>query len=225
LSSELEWHEDASCGKKENQDKIDWFFSNNKTEIASAKIICMDCPVRLQCAKWALEDKQREGVWGGMDQKRIKRTLSINWDGQEMRRNRFPKCPGCDARTLELITKTVDRPNGGRWATMRMVECTECGFVPLVKIKKNKTKIVNFNLIEITVDGEEFKIQKTKYGTVPQPELDKLAARCHTLDELQKLGKQLGYKSGWAYEVLKRRNGGQSYVQRKKYSKNSSKRF
>jgi WhiB family redox-sensing transcriptional regulator len=124
----MEWHEDAACVRKENADKIDWFFSNNKTEIASAKIICNECPVRLMCAKWALEDKQREGVWGGMDQKRIKRTLSINWDGQEMRRNRFPKCPGCDARTLELITKTVDRPNGGRWATMRMVECTECGF-------------------------------------------------------------------------------------------------
>jgi hypothetical protein len=121
----------------------------------------------------------------------------------------------------EVKIKTCERC----FAVFTGDECTECGFVPLVKIKKNKTKIVNFNLIEITVDGEEFKIQKTKYGTVPQPELDKLAARCHTLDELQKLGKQLGYKSGWAYEVLKRRNGGQSYVQRKKYSKNSSKRF
>jgi superfamily II DNA or RNA helicase len=121
----------------------------------------------------------------------------------------------------EVKIKTCERC----FAVFTGDECTECGFVPLVKIKKNKTKIVNFNLIEITVDGLEFKIQKTKYGTVPQPELDKLAARCHTLDELQKLGKQLGYKSGWAYEVLKRRNGGQAYVQRKKYSKNSSKRF
>jgi WhiB family redox-sensing transcriptional regulator len=128
LSSDLEWHENSACAKKENEDKIDWFFSNNKTEIASAKLICAECPVRIMCAKWALEDKQKDGVWGGMDQKRIKRTLSINWEGQEIRRRRFPKCPGCDARTLELITKTVERPNGGRWATMRMVECTECGF-------------------------------------------------------------------------------------------------
>jgi hypothetical protein len=45
-----------------------------------------------------------------------------------MRRKRFPKCPFCKAKTLDLVTKTVERPNGGRWATMRMVECTECGF-------------------------------------------------------------------------------------------------
>lgn len=128
MSSDLSWHDDSECSKPKHRDNIEWFFSNNKTEIASAKIICGDCPVRLMCAKWALEDKQKDGVWGGMDQKRIKRTLSINWEGQEIRRKRFPKCPGCDARTLELITKTVERPNGGRWATMRMVECTECGF-------------------------------------------------------------------------------------------------
>lgn len=128
MSSDLEWHEDAECAKPKYREKIEIFFSNNKTDIASAKIICNDCPVRLQCAKWALEDKQKDGVWGGMDQKRIKRTLSINWEGQEIRRKRFPKCPGCDTKTLDLVTKTVERPNGGRWATMRMVECTECGF-------------------------------------------------------------------------------------------------
>ena len=123
-----DWHEDSACAKPENREKIDFFFSTNKNEQASAKIICMDCPVRLMCAKSALENKQIYGIWGGMDERRIKRTLSINWEGQEMRRKRFPKCPGCDTGTIDLVTKTVERPNGGRWATMRMVECTECGF-------------------------------------------------------------------------------------------------
>jgi hypothetical protein len=123
-----EWHEDAECAKPVNRDKIDLFFSTKNNDIFSAKLMCDACPVRKQCAKWALENKQINGVWGGLSEKEIKRTLSVNWEGQEIRRKRFPKCPGCRTGTYDLVTKTVKRPAGGRWSTMRMVECTECGF-------------------------------------------------------------------------------------------------
>lgn len=122
------WQEQAACAKPANRDKIELFFSNKKADQRAAKDICWTCPVMTQCIKSALENKHIEGVWGGLDSRQIRRTLSVNWDGQEIRRKRSPKCPSCDARTLDLITKTVERPNGGRWATMRVVECTDCGF-------------------------------------------------------------------------------------------------
>jgi hypothetical protein len=34
----------------------------------------------------------------------------------------------CSAPTSKLIAKIVDKPGGGRWKTMRIVECTRCGF-------------------------------------------------------------------------------------------------
>ena len=123
-----DWHEDSECAKPANRDKVNLFFSNKNNDIVSAKLMCDVCPVRKECAKWALENKQINGVWGGLNEDEIRRTLSVNWEGQEIRRKRFPKCPGCATGTEDLITKTVNRPNGGRWATMRMVECTECSF-------------------------------------------------------------------------------------------------
>jgi hypothetical protein len=123
-----DWHEDSECAKPANRDKVNLFFSNKNNDIFSAKLMCDVCPVRKECAKWALENKQINGVWGGLNEDEIRRTLSVNWEGQEIRRKRFPKCPGCATGTEDLITKTVNRPNGGRWATMRMVECTECSF-------------------------------------------------------------------------------------------------
>lgn len=31
----------------------------------AAKVICIDCPVEALCLGWALNQKEREGVWGG----------------------------------------------------------------------------------------------------------------------------------------------------------------
>jgi WhiB family redox-sensing transcriptional regulator len=122
------WREEAECGKSSNSKYVDNFFANKPSQQWQAKKICNACPVRKDCVKWALESKQNWGIWGGLTYKEIRRTLSVNWDGQEMRHKRFPLCPYCKAKTSFLITKTVNRPNGGRWSTMRMVECTSCGF-------------------------------------------------------------------------------------------------
>ena len=123
-----EWNEDAECAKPENADKINNFFANKPAQQWEAKKLCGQCPVRRDCAKWALDNKQLHGIWGGLDSKKIRNTLSVNWDGQEIRYKRFPLCPGCRAKTDKLQTATVDRPDGGRWATMRIVRCNECHF-------------------------------------------------------------------------------------------------
>lgn len=123
-----EWHEDAECAKPQNAKNIDNFFANKPAQQYQAKKLCNSCPVRRQCVKWALDNKQLWGIWGGLDYKEIRRTLSVNWEGQEMRHNRFPLCPYYKAKTKHLSTKTVDRPEGGRWSTMKVVVCDQCEF-------------------------------------------------------------------------------------------------
>lgn len=126
--SSPDWHEDAECARPENFDKQKSFFANKPSQQLEAKKLCNKCPVKRDCAKWALDNKQLWGVWGGLDYSKIRNTLSVNWDGQEMRYKRFPLCPGCRAKTDQLETATVERPEGGRWATMRIVHCKNCDF-------------------------------------------------------------------------------------------------
>lgn len=123
-----QWHENAECAKPIHKDIAVNFFANKPAQQLQAKKLCFECPVRADCSKWALENKQIWGIWGGLTPKQIRRTLSVNWDGQEMRHRRFPLCPFCKAKTKSLTTKTVERPSKGRWSTMKIVECGDCGF-------------------------------------------------------------------------------------------------
>jgi hypothetical protein len=123
-----DWHEDAECAKPVNAKYQDAFFANKASQQNPALKLCEQCPIRQECLKWGLETKQTWGIWGGLNYKKIRRTLSINWDGQEMRHKRFPLCPNCKAKTSSLFTKTVDRPTAGRWSTMKVVECIDCKF-------------------------------------------------------------------------------------------------
>ena len=122
------WQDKSLCSKKENRKMIDWFFSDDTEEKYAAKNLCFSCPVRRDCVKYALETKKIWGVWGGKDENELRRTLSVDANGDEYRRNRYPQCPYCSARTSKLKTYIVDLPGGGRWTTARMVECTDCGF-------------------------------------------------------------------------------------------------
>lgn len=122
------WHEDAECAKPENFELMDNFFANKPAQQYEAMKLCGDCPVRRDCVRWALDNKQIWGIWGGLTPEKIRRTLSVNWEGQEMRHKRFPLCPYCKAKTEHLKTATIDRPDGGRWATMRIVRCDQCQF-------------------------------------------------------------------------------------------------
>lgn len=90
--------------------------------------MCFQCPVRSQCLQWALEHKQIWGIWGGKDQNDIRKTLSVSYLGEETRRNRFPNCPFCAARTSKLETTVVRLEGSGRWNTAKVVICGECGF-------------------------------------------------------------------------------------------------
>lgn len=97
-------------------------------ETHDAKNLCYSCPVRARCLKYALENKELWGVWGGRDEDEIRRALSVTFDGKEIRRNRFPNCPYCGARPVKLEVVVAPAPEGGRWSTMKLVRCQECDF-------------------------------------------------------------------------------------------------
>ena len=118
----------AACARPENAPLQEAFFSSEPDDKNAAKNLCFSCDVRQDCIKWALENGVIWGVWGGRDSNDIRRALSVDEDGKEIRRGRAPQCQMCSARTSKLITKVVDLPDGGRWTTARVVECTECGF-------------------------------------------------------------------------------------------------
>ena len=125
---DMSYIKDSLCSKKENERYVELFFSEIPEEKYEAKNLCFSCPVRKDCIKYALESKQIWGIWGGKDENEIRRTLSVDANGDEYRRGRYPQCGYCSARTSKLKTYIVDLPGGGRWTTARMVECTDCGF-------------------------------------------------------------------------------------------------
>lgn len=127
-ANNLKWQKDALCAQPENEDSVDWFFSPDFSEKYKAKNLCHSCPVRRDCLQWALEHRQIWGIWGGRDEIDIRRTLSVSYNGEEIRRRRFPNCPYCTARPSKLETTVVNVPGGGRWTTAKVVYCTECGF-------------------------------------------------------------------------------------------------
>ncbi len=153
--NDVEWHENAACGRKENKPIASYFFSNVLKEKYDAKNLCYSCPVRKECLKWALDNKQIWGVWGGKDEMEIRRALSVSHTGQEIRRQRFPNCPYCGARPGKLEVITADAPDGGRWKTMKLVQCTECDF-----IWRSRTSANAVNAYKASVAAKDKKKKK-----------------------------------------------------------------
>ena len=126
--SNVGWQERSECAKPQHKKIAKFFFSNVPEEKYTARNLCFSCPVRLECLKYALETKQIHGVWGGKDEGEIRRALSVSHTGQEVRRQRFPNCPYCGARPNKLKVIVTDSPEGGRWKTMKLVQCETCDF-------------------------------------------------------------------------------------------------
>ncbi len=55
---------DALC-RDGNGSLVDLFFSESLDDIAAAKALCLECPVRLACLEGALARQEPWGVWGG----------------------------------------------------------------------------------------------------------------------------------------------------------------
>jgi len=126
LNGQLDWQKDAACAKPENLHLKDSFFSTTAEDRNITKNLCFSCDVRKDCVVWALESETIWGTWGGRDENEIRRTLSVSSEGKEVRRDRYPQCPYCAARTSQLLVKVIDLDGGGRWTTAKVVECQTC---------------------------------------------------------------------------------------------------
>lgn len=126
-----EWQNQALCATKRVEPYKDTFFSDNPDEIATAKRICGACPVKKECLEWALNSKEIWGVWGGLEEHQLRVVLSVDEDGQEVRRIRkgeAPFCPNCSASTNKLSVSEKETTGGGRWTTKKIVSCEVCSF-------------------------------------------------------------------------------------------------
>ncbi|MEE6273625.1 WhiB family transcriptional regulator [Georgenia wangjunii] len=65
----MDWRHDAACLTEDPE----LFFPIGNTgpalvQIEEAKAVCQRCPVLDTCLKWALENGQDAGVWGGLSE-------------------------------------------------------------------------------------------------------------------------------------------------------------
>ena len=51
------------------------FYPVNDDDAEEAKEVCAGCPVRQPCLEWALQDRERFGVWGGLTERERRRML------------------------------------------------------------------------------------------------------------------------------------------------------
>ena len=54
---------------------LELFFSIDDLREQQAKAVCQRCPVRWECLGYALETRQRHGIWGGLNPE--ERTLLV----------------------------------------------------------------------------------------------------------------------------------------------------
>lgn len=62
---ELDWMADAECVGVDP----DLFFPVRGGDTASAKAICHDCPVRVECLDYAVTEGIKHGVFGGKSER------------------------------------------------------------------------------------------------------------------------------------------------------------
>lgn len=66
---ELTWWDYAACLGMDP----DLFFPERGESVAAAKEVCQDCPVRLTCLQYALDNKEHHGIWGGVSERERRR--------------------------------------------------------------------------------------------------------------------------------------------------------
>lgn len=95
--NEIDWSQ-GLCHRAEYTASDIWF--DDETEELAVSLCKMYCPLVNVCAQYALDTKEKFGVWGGTTAQQRK---VINWP-----KNRV-KCPGCrsnDVTSLDSKTET-----------------------------------------------------------------------------------------------------------------------
>ena len=82
MAKRADWMEQAAC---RGHDSNFWHPpKGTNADTYKAKAICAGCPVREVCLQWALENGERQGIWGG---------VSIDRYARKLRRDGRPPAP------------------------------------------------------------------------------------------------------------------------------------
>jgi WhiB family redox-sensing transcriptional regulator len=65
------WMQDAKCAEVGG----DIWYPEKGESTADAKRVCLECPVRLICLEWALERREKFGVFGGKSEQERRKIL------------------------------------------------------------------------------------------------------------------------------------------------------
>ncbi len=95
LDSTWFWQEEGLC---RSADPLLFFHPQNERGSSrvrreqSAKRVCASCPVRLECADYAIRAREPYGVWGGLSEEERERILS------RIESKQFPRSIGAGLR-------------------------------------------------------------------------------------------------------------------------------
>ena len=67
----LAWRQRAACRGVDP----DIFYPVTDEDAEDAKAICRACPVEHACREWALNSREKDGVWGGATERERRRIL------------------------------------------------------------------------------------------------------------------------------------------------------
>jgi hypothetical protein len=113
---------EALCPQKRyrtNSD-FDWFPDlDNVAAEQAARGVCSRCPVQYDCAQTALDQREAWGIWGGMEEFRMRRALGLDSRGENRVYHNDLRCPFCDSDDLAIAKKKGVRGYP--------VECNYCG--------------------------------------------------------------------------------------------------
>ncbi len=70
-AKELKWRELGAC--KGLEPSI--FYPDDDDEALDAKAVCADCSVRIACLEFALQIREKQGVWGGATEHERRRMI------------------------------------------------------------------------------------------------------------------------------------------------------
>lgn len=64
-----DWQEFAQCRGRDPE----IFYPQRGVPTASAKALCRECPVKVECLEHALVNEERFGIWGGLSERERKK--------------------------------------------------------------------------------------------------------------------------------------------------------
>lgn len=109
-----DWMDQGACTGLPTATRDRLFFPQHgasKTLVAQAKAMCADCPVRAACLEYALDGKERFGIWGGKSEKE-RRTMRLMRSGRTIAINHgtigVPMCEPCREAGREHKAKYAD---------------------------------------------------------------------------------------------------------------------